>query len=437
MRKQPLNPAQRIAVTYFALAIIGSAVLLLPIMHHTAVSLTNAVFTSASALFVTGLTTVPTNTTWTPFGDVVIAILIQIGGAGITLVTTAAYLLMGRKIPLGTRLLMAEDRNMGLQGIVRLFRNIMAFSFAIEGIGTAAVGLYLKFVYHYTWLRALAFGLFHSISSFNNAGFDLWGTSLEQFQRDPFMLLFTSALIIVGGLGFVVLAEFYSFRERHLVSLHTKIVLVMTAILLVAGTLLILAFEWNRSMGQLSWPYKILNAWFTSVSTRTAGFDSIPISHMKEVTWLVITMFMFIGASPGSTGGGIKTSTFYMLIKTAISTIRGNAEIVSGERSIPWEIAHKSLLIFLLAIGVIMSCTLVDAALEPHIRLMRIIFEEVSAFGTVGLTTGITTSIALPMKWVLIFTMYVGRIGILTFLLGIMQKSQSKVRHVQERILVG
>ncbi|KPV42249.1 TrkH family potassium uptake protein [Alicyclobacillus ferrooxydans] len=431
------TPPRIIAISYFGIALIGALLLALPISRHVPVSFTDDFFTSASALYVTGLSTVTTSTTWTTFGDVVIAVLIQVGGAGITFVTTSFYLLMGRKISLGARMVIAEDRNFGVHGVVRLMKAILQFSFAFEGAAALLFTLYFRFVYHYPWDRAVGISIFHSISAFNNAGFDLWGNSLEGFSTDPFVLLLTSILIIFGGLGFIVLAELYNFRRTRTLSLHTRIVLRVTAFLLVAGTLLVLFFESYASMKGLSWPYKILNAWFMSVTTRTAGFDAIPVGHLKEVTWFVFTILMFIGASPGSTGGGIKTTTFYTLIRTALSTARGRSEIVVGERSIPQEQAQRSLVIFLLAMGVVMGCTMIDAALEPRIRLMRIVFEEVSAFGTVGLTTGITSIVNTPVKWVLIFTMYVGRIGILTLLISLVQKGQSKVKRIPERILIG
>ncbi|OFW78960.1 MAG: hypothetical protein A2201_07715, partial [Alicyclobacillus sp. RIFOXYA1_FULL_53_8] len=297
--------------------------------------------------------------------------------------------------------------------------------------------LYLHVRYHYSWPKAVGHAVFHSISAFNNAGFDLWGNSLEKFYSDPFFLLVTSLLIILGGLGFVVLTELYSYRRTRTLTLHAKIVLRMTAILLLAGMVLTLLFEANASLANLSWPDKLWNAWFTSVSLRTAGFDSIPIGTMRDVTWFIFTVLMFIGASPGSTGGGIKTTTFYMMVKTAFATIRGQSEIVSGERTIPGDIALKSLVIFMLATGVVLVCTLLNATLEPQIPFLKLVFEEVSAFGTVGLTTGITTTIGTPMKWVLIFTMYVGRIGILTFLVSLSQRKRSAVSHVQEKILIG
>ncbi|MCL6632833.1 MAG: Trk family potassium uptake protein [Alicyclobacillus herbarius] len=437
MKLPRFSPTQRIALSYAGFALLGAIVLLLPISRRVGVSFTDAVFTAASACYVTGLNTVNTATAWTPFGDAVIALWIQVGGAGITLITTTIYLLMGRKIPFGTRVLMAQDRNFGLVGVVRLFKNILYYSFTIEGVASLLLALYLHFVYGYAWVRAVGIAVFHCISAFNNAGFDIWSNNLEGFHNDAFVVLLTSVLIILGGLGFVVLAELYSYPVRRKLSLHTRIVLLMTAILLVMGTMLIFAFEANASMRELSWPSKVLNAWFMSVSTRTAGFDTIPVGSMREVTWFIMTILMFIGASPGSTGGGIKTTTFYTLMKTAIATIRGNPEIVVGERSIPFEIAHRSLVIFLLSMGVVMGCTLVDAALEPDIPLMKVLFEEVSAFGTVGLSTGITGVIGTPMKWVIIFTMYIGRIGIFTFLLSITQQAQSKARHVPEKIFIG
>jgi trk/ktr system potassium uptake protein len=437
VKRFQFTPPRIIALSYLAIAVLGASLLALPFSRVVPVSLTDTFFTSASALYVTGLATVATSTTWTPFGDFIIAILIQIGGAGITFVTTSFYLLMGRKISLGARMVIAEDRNFGVHGVVRLMRAILAFSFTFEGVAALLFTLYFRFVYHYSWSRAVGISIFHSISAFNNAGFDLWGNSLEGFATDPFVLILTSILIIAGGLGFIVLAELYNYRERRILSLHTRIVLRVTTFLLIAGTILILLFEWASALKGLSWPDKILNAWFMSVTTRTAGFDSISVSNFKEISWFIFTIFMFIGASSGSTGGGIKTTTFYTLIKTALSTARGNAEIVVGERSIPHEQSQRALVIFLLGIGVITMCTMIDAALEPGIRLMRIIFEEVSAFGTVGLTTGITGLVNVPVKWVLIFTMYVGRIGILTLLISVVQRGQSKVKRIPERILLG
>ncbi|QSO46263.1 TrkH family potassium uptake protein [Alicyclobacillus mengziensis] len=432
-----ITPPRIIALSYFGIALLGALLLELPFARHVPVSFTDSFFTSASALYVTGLSTVTTSTTWTPFGDAIIALLIQVGGAGITFVTTSFYLLMGRKISLGARMLIAEDRNFGVHGVVRLMKAILTFSFAFEGAAALLFLLYFRFVYHYTWARAIGISVFHSISAFNNAGFDLWGNSLESFTNDPFVLILTSLLIIFGGLGFIVLVELYNFRRTRILSLHTRIVLRVTAFLLVIGTIFILLFESYASMRGLSWPDKILNAWFMSVTTRTAGFDSVSVGKMKEITWFIFIILMFIGASPGSTGGGIKTTTFYTLIKTALSTARGSTEIVVGERSIPQEQGQRSLVIFLLAIAVITGCTMIDAALEPGIRLMRIVFEEVSAFGTVGLTTGITGIVNTPVKWVLIFTMYVGRIGILTLLISLVQRGQSKVKRIPERILIG
>ncbi|MCL6454414.1 MAG: Trk family potassium uptake protein [Alicyclobacillus sp.] len=437
MKPFRLTPPRVIALSYLASAVAGALLLALPVSHRVPVSFTDEMFTAASALYVTGLSSVTTATTWTPFGDVIIALLIQIGGIGIILVSTSFYLLVGRKISLGTRMLLAEDKNFSVHGMVRLTKAILAFTFAIEGAAALLFTLYFRWVYHYSWVRAVCISCFHVVSAFNNAGFDLWGNNLEGFATDPFVLLLTSFLIITGGIGFVVLVELWGYPTTRKVSLHTKLVLRVTAALLVVGTVLILLFEWNQSFRDLSWPYKVLNAWFASVTTRTAGFDSIPISHMREATWFIMTILMFIGASPGSTGGGIKTTTFFTLIKTALSTARGETDVTVGERSIPGDIAQRSLVIFLLAMTVVMGCTLIDAAFEPGIPLMRIIFEEVSAFGTVGLTTGITGIIGDPMKWVIIFTMYVGRIGILTLLISVVQRGQSKVKRVPERILIG
>jgi trk system potassium uptake protein len=431
------TPARRIALGYLLVALIGAILLLMPFSHRVPVSFTDAVFTSASASYVTGLSSVNTATTWTFVGKVIIALLIQVGGAGITLVTTIVYLILGRKISIGERRFIAEDKNFHLNGIVRLIKSILYFSLAIEGTAALVFTLYFHFRFSYSWLRAIGFAVFHSVSAFNNAGFDIWGNNLESFTSDPLVLLLTSFLIILGGLGFIVLVELYSFPKRRTLTLHARIVLSMTVFLLIAGTILTLLFEFNHSMSKLSWPDKILNAWFTSASLRTAGFDSVQISSMRDITWFIFTILMFIGASPGSTGGGIKTTTFYMMLKTATATIRGKAELTSHERTIPWDIARKSMVIFMLSIGVVMIGTLIDAAFEPQISFIKVIFEEVSAFGTVGLTTGITGLIADPMKWVLIFTMYIGRIGIFTFLVSMSGRKRTSVSYVQERILIG
>jgi trk system potassium uptake protein len=431
------TPARRIAVGYMAVALIGAILLMMPVSHHVPVSFTDALFTSASAGYVTGLSSVNTATTWTITGKIIIAILIQVGGAGITLVTTIIYLILGRKISLGERMFIAEDKNFHLSGIVRLIKSILHFSLAIEGIAALIFMLYFHFHYSYPWQRAIGFAVFHSVSAFNNAGFDLWGNNLESFISDPLVLLLTSALIILGGLGFIVLVELYSFPKRRTFTLHTRIVLRMTLLLLIVSTILTLLFESNYSMSKLSWPDKLLNAWFTSVSLRTAGFDSVQISSMRDITWFIFTIFMFIGASPGSTGGGIKTTTFYMMLKTATATIRGKSELSAYERTIPWDIARKSMVIFMLSISVVMVGTLIDAAFEPQISFIKVVFEEVSAFGTVGLTTGITGIIANPMKWVLIFTMYIGRIGIFTFLVSMSQRKRTSVSYVTEKILIG
>ncbi|MFB5191672.1 TrkH family potassium uptake protein [Alicyclobacillus fastidiosus] len=437
MPRWRITPSQRIALGYAGLCLVGALLLLLPFSQKTHVSVVDAIFTSASALFVTGLSSVNTLHTFTPVGDLVIAALVQIGGIGITFLSTSFYLLLGRKLRLGDRRLLAEERNSSTRGIVRLFRRVVFFSFGIEGVAALMFTLYLHFRYGYTWAKAVGISCFHSISAFNNAGFDIWGNNLESFTRDPFMLLLTALLVILGGIGFVVLVELVRYPKQRRLSLHARIVLGMSALLLAVGTLLILAFEWNKSMANLSPGYKLLNAFFTSTVARTAGFDSVPIGNMQEVTWLILILLMFIGASPGSTGGGIKTTSLFLILKTVAANIRGRSQIVSGHRQIPWDLSQRSLLIALLSGGVVLVCTLVDAAFEPNIPIIKIIFEEVSAYGTVGLSTGITGIIGPEMKWVLILTMYIGRIGIFTFLMSLVQRSQSRVQYVEERIFIG
>lgn len=434
-----ISPPQKVVIGYLVIIAIGTILLLLPWSRHTDVSFTDVFFTATSALCVTGLTTVTTATTWTPFGAGVIAVLMQIGGAGMTLLMTGLYLALGRKVTLRDRILIAEDRNFGVQGAVKLMRSILLFSFVIEGIAAFMFTLYFHFAYHYPWIRAIGFSVFHAISSFNNAGFDLWGNSLEGFATNPFIILVTSVLIILGGLGFIVLTELYSYPKMRRLSLHTTIVLRMTAILLVVGTIIFYFLESTHSFAKLPFGMKLLNAWFTSVTIRTAGFDSIPIGNMYDVTWFVVILFMFIGASPGSTGGGVKTTTFYTLIKATITSLRGNEEVVAFGRSISWKTVQRSMMLFFLATAVIIFATLVDAVLDPAQSLIRLLFEETSAFGTVGLTTGITGTVNTPVKWVLVCTMFIGRVGILTILMGMLYRKgkASRVKRVQERVFIG
>lgn len=434
-----VSPPQKVVIGYIVIIAAGTLLLSLPWSRHTAVSFTDAVFTATSALCVTGLTTVTTSSTWTPLGVIVIAALMQIGGAGFTMLTTGLYLAVGRKVTLRNRILIAEDRNFGIQGAVRLVRSILLFSFTIEGVAALMFMFYFHAVYHYSWVKAMGFSVFQSISAFNNAGFDLWGNSLEGFKNDPFVLLLTSALIILGGLGFIVLTEIYSYAKTRKFSLHAQIVLRMTVALLVLPTIIFYFMESNYSFVHMSFGSKLLNAWFTSVTTRTAGFDSIQISRMNDATWLVIILLMFIGASPGSTGGGIKTTTFFTLIKATITSIRGNEEVAAFGRSISWQAVQRSLMLFFLATTAVLIASILDAILDPGISLIRLLFEETSAFGTVGLSTGITGTVNTAVKWVLICTMYIGRVGLLTILIGMLYRSgkTSRVKRVQERIFIG
>lgn len=434
-----VSSPQKIVIGYITIIAIGALLLSLPWARHSAVGFTDAVFTATSALCVTGLTTVTTASTWTPFGVVIIAVLMQIGGAGFTMLTTGLYLAMGRKVTLRNRILIAEDRNFGIQGAVRLVRSILLFSFTIESVGALLFTIYFHVVYNYSWSKAIGFSVFHSISAFNNAGFDLWGNSLEGFKNDPFVLLLTSALIILGGLGFIVLTEIYSYAKTRKFSLHATIVLRMTVALLGLPTIIFYFLESNYSLLHMSFGSKLLNAWFTTVTTRTAGFDSVPISSMHDATWLVIILLMFIGASPGSTGGGIKTTTFFTLIKATITSLKGNEEVAAFGRSISWRVVQRGLMLFFLATTTVIIASILDAVLDPGISLIRLLFEETSAFGTVGLSTGITGVVNTPVKWVLIFTMYIGRVGLLTILIGMLYRSgkTSRVKRVQERVFIG
>ncbi|MBE3556957.1 MAG: Trk family potassium uptake protein [Firmicutes bacterium] len=416
--------------------------LLLPFAHRHSLSFVDAWFTAASAGYVTGLSVVTTRTAFTPIGQGIIALLIQIGGSGITFVTTVFFLLARRRINLHERMLIAQDRNASVHGAVRLILHILYYDLIIEGSALLILFFHFHFVHGYPWLRAAGIATFHAISAFNNAGFDLWGNSLIGFQRDVLVILITGLLIITGGLGFAVLTEIaeerpWSRQAKRKWSLHARVVLQMTAILLFVPTLIFLVREWNDIFQNLPFGYKILNAWFQSVTTRTAGFNSVDIGQLTQTSLMLMIILMFIGASPNSTGGGIKTTTFYVLVRFYAARITGRREVTSQQRRLTNEDVLKAHAAFGVSLLVVLGMVFLLTWLEPNISFLRLLFEVTSAFGTVGLTTGITPGLSTAAKLVLIVTMYLGRIGVLTFLVSIAERPEPKAHYVKESMYIG
>ena len=398
----------------------------------------DALFTATSAVCVTGLITVLTSTHWTIFGKVVILVLIQMGGLGIMTMSAFLMFVLGRRFSLKERLVMQEALGrFNLAGLVRLTRYILMVTFLFEGTG--ALLLFLRFRFDMPTLQAAWYGVFHAVSGFCNAGFDLFGDSLVRYVSDWPVNLIMSSLIVFGGLGFVVLAEVYQVRARWgKLSVHSKLAIAVTALLLVSGTLLIYILEYDNpfTLKPLSASAKWLASYFHAVTPRTAGFNTLPVHRMTPAALLVTICLMFIGASPGGTGGGIKTTTFAVLLLT-VTSITGGSERLAFNKRIPRDAVEKALAIAFISLSMLVGVVLVLLTTEKK-PLMDLLFEATSAFGTVGLSTGVTPQLTFVGKLGIILLMYSGRVGPLTLAMALAQHGpQPAVRHPEERVMVG
>lgn len=415
-----ISPARMIFFGFILLILIGTLLLSLPVSSKSGggIGFINALFTATSSVCVTGLVVVDTNTYWSLFGQIVILALIQIGALGIMSVVTLFSLITGQSLGLSQRMAIKESIcNYSLENIVDIFKGILKITLVIEGIGAVIIAIDLIPVYGP--LNGIVKSIFHSVSSFCNAGFDVFGTdsdkfsSLTGFINDPVMLLATAALIITGGLGFIVWTDLVKNRRFARFTLHTKIVLVMTLILLAAGTVLYMIFESDYTMNGLPPHVKLLNSFFHSVSARTAGFNTLSMDQMNIVSSLITIILMFIGAAPGSTAGGIKITTFFVLMITVISFLRGRSDVQVFKKRITTDIINKAVSIFILSLTLILITTVV-LLINHEGSLLQTLFEATSAFGTVGLSTGITPDLCDTSKIQLIITMLLGRVGTIT-----------------------
>lgn len=416
-----LTPARsaRVLVTAFLLALLtGTGLLMLPVstVDPGSAEAITAAFTATSALCVTGLVTVDTATYWTPFGQVVIICLIQVGGLGVMTFTTMLGILLARKFGLSTRLLAnVETKSRG--GARQVVARIVLTTAVIE---TAAAGiLFLRFwgYYHYSPGAALAHGAFHAVSAFNNAGFALYSLNVMDFSGDPWILLTLAACVILGGLGFPVLYELRRhIRTPRRWSMNTRLVLLATPVLLLGGTVFLAVLEWNNSqtLGQESPAVKVLNAFFQSTIARTAGFNSIDISHMHPVSWLGLDILMFIGGGPAGTAGGLKVTTFGVLFFIALTEIRGGAAVPVLGKQLSRSVQREAMTVVVLATGAVIGGTMLIMLTDESLGLDRVLFECISAFATVGLSTGITPTLPVFAQCVLIVLMFMGRLGPVT-----------------------
>lgn len=442
-----LSPSQFLVVSFAGFSVLGGFLLWLPVAAEPGqtISFLDALFTATSAVCVTGLIVVDTPNAYSTFGEVTIMLLVFVGGLGYMTLSTVLVAALGRKLSLQERSTLQEALNIDTrEGIARFAGTVFRVALAMQ-LGGAFL-LALRFWPEFGPGRAAYLGLFHAVSAFNNAGFALWPDNLVRYRGDVVVNLVVTGLIICGGLGFFVLRELSGRRRFARWSLHTKLAVVITCVLLVAGTILILGFEWSnpRTLAPLPLGEKILASWFQSVSPRTAGFNTLDIGAMTMPTLFLTMALMFIGASPGSTGGGVKTTTFGITVFALIATVRGANETVAFNRRILNETVARAFFISLtafLALNVIAGVLLLTEGRD----LMRTLFETTSAFGTVGLSMGSPGSVLSlaghfsPLgKLLLIAMMLVGRVGPLTVAVALAgRKRVSHVRYPEGRVFIG
>jgi len=442
------NPGRKI-VFYFAAAIfIGGIILSLPICGNgKSIGLINALFTSTSAICVTGLTVVNTATDFSILGQIVILIMIQIGGLGVMTLATGLFWSLGSQIPLNDRLGLGQAYSTGRLMFKSLLRAVITITLSIELI--SAILLFAQFVDDMPIGRAIYASVFHAVSAFCNAGFSIFPGSLERYRTDIPVIAIMAATIIVGGMGFALLreiiAKFIKYRRRAL-TLHTKLCLLGTAILLTSGTLFYLFLESKGAFAGMGLAEKIANAFFQSVTPRTAGFNTVPQPDFSDSSLLFTTILMFIGVCPGSTGGGIKITSMAVIFMLIYSRLRGKTSVNAFRRSFNTESIVKAISLFMLAVIVITAATMILVIVESssvsHAEsggwMMECLFEVVSAFGTVGLSLGITPELSGISKMVIILCMFIGRVGLLTLAYGIARSPyRGEVTYSDEPVMIG
>lgn len=419
LKRQYLHPAQTVVTGFGAAILVGTLLLLLPISKTGPGGSTfmEALFTATSAVCVTGLTVVDTATFWTPFGRVVILLLIQVGGLGIMLLASLIGLSIARKLSVRSRMTTAaEAKGVGLSDVKGLAFGILRITLVIEAVVFVFLTLRFWLGYGHPIGEAAWFGLFHSVSAFNNAGFSTFSDNLMGFATDPWICLPISAAIILGGLGFPVIMQLRrEFRRPLHWSMNTKLVLWGTAVLLVGGTVYTCILEWSNAgtLGPMQPAERVLAGFFHSVQTRTAGFNSVDIGQMHPATWLGSDILMFIGGGPAGTAGGIKLTTFMVLFFIMYTELRGEGAVNIFGKRLSRAVHRQAITIVLLAVAAVIGGTAAIMILT-NFDLDKVLFEVVSAFGTVGLSTGITADLPVAAQAILVGLMFLGRLGPLT-----------------------
>lgn len=441
--RKGFSPVQILAISFLAAIVIGTFLLSLPISTRgERLFVVDALFTATSATCVTGLIVVDTGSKFTPFGQAIILLLIQAGGLGIMTFSSLFTIMLGKRIRIRDQMVIAESLSpLTIGGIGSLLKYTLIFTFICEAIGVFL--LYPIFCKEFSPLVAGYYALFHSVSAFCNAGFSLFETSFIKHQGNLGLNLIIITLIILGGIGFMVVTDLISaFWKRRVdkarrVSLHTKLVLAVSTILIGVATLIIFIFENGNTMKGMPLLTKFLCTFFHAVTPRTAGFNTLDVGRFASTTLFLTIILMFIGGSPGSTAGGIKTSTLGVVFGTVRSMLWNRKEIELFGRSIPRDVAHRALSIITLSSLLVILSSILLLMTEGEKDFLRILFEVVSAFGTVGLSAGITPSLSLLGKLVIILTMFTGRIGPLTLAFIVGQRKPTSYKYPEEKVMVG
>ena len=455
-RAVKLQPAQIIIIGFLIIILLGSVLLALPIATRSghAVPYIDALFTSTSAVCVTGLVVVDTGTVYSLFGQIVVILLIQIGGLGVMTMMSLVFLLVGKRFTLNERMVIKESFNeFDLSGLVKVILKVLKVTLVTELLGAALLAI--RFIPEFGVDKGIYFSLFHAISAFCNAGFDLLGPasapyeSLGMFAKDPLVICTISLLIIFGGLGFMVISQLFNptrIKTRQSISRHAQLVLVATGVLIVVGMAGVFLFEQNnpKTIGNMGFGDKMLNSFFQSVTPRTAGYATFDQGALLPATKFIVILLMLIGASPAGTGGGIKTTTFAIVLMFLWASMLGKRDVTMKDRRIATETVRRALTIMLMAVLLVGAASLAMMGIEGQrgglFTSENIVFEVASAFGTVGLTTGITPLLSTASRLILIFMMYVGRVGLLTLVVALAMRSRkddANIRYPEERFMVG
>ncbi|HNZ50414.1 MAG TPA: potassium transporter TrkG [Bacilli bacterium] len=443
MNKKKISPYVIIILGFIGLILIGSLLLMLPFAtyNHVSLSYIDALFTATSAVCVTGLSAVPTLAgTYTLFGKIVIAILMEIGGLGFVTIVIFIFTLLGLKIGIQDRFLIKESLNQNsLKGIVKLVRFTVFVTLIVQTLG--AIINFLVFNRYFSFGKALGISVFHAISSFNNAGFDLFteGTSLIPYQN-PLLLINTAVLIVIGGIGFIVINDIITNKSWKKLSVHSKIVLLTSLCLIVFGALILKLLEWNN----ITW----MQAFFTSVAARTAGFAVVDFNTITSSALIVVMALMYIGASPASTGGGVKTTTFYTVIKYISSFARGRLPLTFKRRIATGSVIKAFILVVFSLTFIFLAIFALTLTEQKHLlatattdNLERIVFEVFSAFGTVGNSMGITAHLTWGSKLIICLTMFFGRLGPITIISAWNRNwnidANVGIKYLEEKMIIG